>query len=60
MATAKQKALFEVLQKRHGKRISTDSILEATGWKESTWRVYVNNGNYRNFLAEDAQGDRKN
>lgn len=54
--SAKQKALFELLKKKSGAELEQASILEATGWKPTAWRVYCNNGLYASFLRETKPG----
>ena len=50
--TPRQKALFELLRRKAGNEVTTDEILETTGWKATVWRTYCNNGFYAPFLYE--------
>lgn len=54
--SVKQKSLLGLLRARSGKTITDQEIIEATRWKEASWRVYVNNGLYSPYLRETAIG----
>lgn len=54
--TKKQRALYELLRARSGKPVSDAEILAATGWKPTSWRVYVNNGLYAPYLRSTGAG----
>ncbi len=54
--STKQKALFELLKKKSGTELEQATILDATGWKPTAWRVYCNNGLYAPFLRETKPG----
>jgi EC042_2821-lke REase/Protein of unknown function (DUF3644) len=53
----KQRALFDLLKSRHGGIVTEAEVLKATGWKPTSWRVYVNNGLYAAYIRETAPGE---
>tara|TARA_B100001750_G_scaffold220456_1_gene208200 strand:+ start:7565 stop:8842 length:1278 start_codon:yes stop_codon:yes gene_type:complete len=51
-----QRALLALLRSRSGKTVETGEILKVTGWKQSSWRVYRNNGLYSPYLRDRGDG----
>ncbi len=56
---ARQRSFFDLLRDRSGKSVTDEEILEATGWKRSTWKVYSGNGVLDPFLAPVSAGTYK-
>jgi hypothetical protein len=54
--TTKQRALLEYLRKRAGQLVTDAEILETTGLKQASWRVYLNNGLHAPYLKPTTAG----